>query len=145
MDKKSSLAKMYDNLEKRQRKDCTYSQYYNKNGELLILLLKDYGTGWSSQCSGEEQLRLASDSDIVDLYFTYYFEKYDINMELEKDALMPAKLFFTSSAVFPNYFQYDLIHKLLPHFVLKGKMFQIREYDGLEKIYYFHPSHWLES
>lgn len=134
----------FDELEKRPKDD--FFQYYNKNGELLILLLKEYGSGWSSQCSGKEQLRLASDTDIIDLFYTYYSRRYEPAKELTKDDLVPAKNFFqSSSSVFPNFFVFDSIHLLRPYFVLKNKVFQIKEYDGFEKIYYFNPSQWFQS
>jgi hypothetical protein len=124
-------------LEKRQKND--YFQYYNENGELLILISKEHGHGWSTQCTGEEQLRLASDTVIIDYFFKFYDEEHTLKKKYD------AKKFFKSSLLFPSFFNYESIHCLRPHFVLKNKIFQIREYDGVEKIYYYNSSLWFQS
>ena len=116
----------------------SFSQYYNKEGEVLILMNKNYGYGWSTQESGEKQLQLASDVEIIKLFYTYYGKK---DKELTDEELLPAKKFFDKYNI--KNFHYRNINKLQFHFILKNKTFQIRQYDGLEKIYYYRANDWF--
>lgn len=116
----------------------SFSQFYNKNGELLVLLHKNHGCGWSTQENGKRQLQLASDATIIRLFLNHYQDKK--NKELTEEELLPAKQFFDKNF---KYLFYEHINKLSLCFILKNKTFQIREYDGLEKIFYYRPLDWF--
>ena len=67
-----------------------FSKYYTKNGNLMVLLSTDYGSGWSTSCyDAKESVQLLMDSRII----RFFLDTYDEDYNKRRDE-RPMKTFF---------------------------------------------------
>lgn len=95
-------------------------RYYDKNGDLGVLISPDYGTGWST---ANDSVELALDKRIIEKWL------------LEKPTSYDMKIFLCSIG-YHNYINMLGYGDLKLEFVPKGTEFLITEYDGSEDIEY---------
>lgn len=115
-------------------------RFYDEHGNLAILISPGFGTGWSTD---NEILEFAIDAELVKMVYDAVHPSSVPKEKIEKrckeivdEIDKPDPYFYLNLFGWNN-----VIIKWIP----KGKVFQIRNYDGNEYIQYFNKEEWIEA
>lgn len=106
-------------------------KYYNKNGDVAVLISRGYGAGWSTWANSEHAEAVLFDKNIVQMLLDNPLKRHDGSSYNNKEGVDKIEAY--TKEKYPGTYCGGA-DSLKIHWLKPGTVFMVDEYDGAESL-----------